>query len=339
VYGWVAAGLNPFPLILLAPLAAAAATWLGEELIVPRLARRYSLYGVDVHKPWRPRIPETGGSAILAGILASLAVLAPARPVEAAAIGLSAAWLWLLGFLDDRYRLDPVSKPLLSSGAAIPLLALGCCWRTRLPFLGWVRLSIVYPFLLVPGMAVASNMFNMVDCLNGMMASAGVAVGLSLLLAEAILAVLGGAVDPVLAAGLAGLVAVLALHLYYNWYPARVFNGDSGSLLVGGVLLAYAVYMHLEYVFLVASLPLILNGFTIVSSIRGLKERREIPRPTMVTGEGLIAARRDRGAPITLIRLLTLGRALREDEVVKAFIIVLCFSSLLAVSSALLLPH
>ena len=330
------AGLNPFPLLAaLSPLLGVAGALVGEEVLVPRLAGCYGLYGVDVHKPWRPRVPETGGVALLAGLLASLAPLLLVDPRGAAALLLAGLWLWLLGLLDDRFRLDPVSKPLLSAGAALPLLALGVAsGYTRLPFIGWVRMSIVYPFLLVAGMSISSNMFNMVDCLNGMMASAGLIVGWSMLAA----ALIAGHAPAPWIAGLAGMVAVLGVHLYYNWYPARVFNGDSGSLLVGGVLLAYAVYLHLEYVFIAASLPLVLNGFTILSSIRGFRERREIPRPTSVTGEGLIVARRDPSAPITLIRLLTLRRGLREDEVVKAFIIVMVFSSTLAVLSALFMP-
>ena len=326
--------------LLTVALTAAVAGYIGEELLVPRLARKYGLYGVDVNKPWKPRIPETGGIAILSGLLASSAVIAICFSWKVGlGLTLTSLWLWAVGFLDDRFKLNPIVKPLLTFVAAVPVLLLHLYTpRPTLPFVGTTRLTIVYPYLLALGVGVSANMFNMIDGYNGLMAGSALIVVLGMIVASLVRVYCGSPVD---VAGFAAAIAIavlLALHLAYNWYPARVLNGDSGSLLVGGYLVLVAALLRLEAIYIIATMPLILNGFSIIASVKGFKERREMPRPTIVDECGLVRAKADPKAPITLVRLLTAREPLTELEIVVSGLILVAFSTTLALLT-LLITH
>ena len=323
--------------LLAVALAATVAGYVGERFLVPWLARRYKLYGVDVNKPWKPCVPETGGIAILAGVLASSAIIAAYFSWEVGlGLTLASLWLWTVGFIDDRFKLDPVVKPLLTFVAAVPILLLHLYTpRPTLPFVGMTRLTIVYPYLLALGVGVSANMFNMIDGYNGLMAGSALIVTLGMIVAALVKACCGAPVDTAGIAAAAAIAVLLALHLAYNWYPAKVLNGDSGSLLVGGYLMIVAILLGLEAVYIIATMPLILNGFSIIVSVKGFRERREMPRPTIVDECGRVKARTDPRAPITLVRLLTAQEPLNELEIVVSGLILIAFSTALALVTLL----
>ena len=323
--------------LLAVVLAAVVAGYVGEELLAPWLARRYGLYGVDVNKPWKPVVPETGGVALLAGVLASSITIAAYFSWKIGlGLALASLWLWAVGFIDDRFKLNPIVKPLLTFVAAVPILLLHLYTpRPTLPFVGTTRLTIVYPYLLALGVGVSANMFNMIDGYNGLMAGSALIVVLGMIVAALVKAYHGAPVDPAGIAAAMAIAVLLALHLAYNWYPAKVFNGDSGSLLVGGYLMIVAVLLRLEAIYIIATMPLILNGFSIVVSVKGFRERREIPRPTTVDECGRVKARTDPNAPITLVRLLTAQEPLTELEIVTSGLTLIAFSTALALATLL----
>ena len=57
------------------------------------------------------------------------------------------------------------------------------------------------------------------------------------------------------------LLAVLLAFYYFNRYPAKVFDGDTGSLAVGAALGALAILGRIETVVVVALIPHIMNAF------------------------------------------------------------------------------
>lgn len=323
--------------LLTVVLVAVVAGYVGEEFLVPWLARRYRLYGVDVNKPWKPSVPETGGTALLAGVLASSAIIAVHFSWKVGlGLALASLWLWAVGFIDDRFKLNPIVKPLLTFAAAVPILLLHLYTpRPILPFVGVTRLTIVYPYLLALGVGVSANMFNMIDGYNGFMAGSALVVVSGMIMAALVRTYYGAPVDPAGIAAAMAIAVLLALHLAYNWYPAKVFNGDSGSLLVGGYLMIVAILLRLEAIYIIATMPLILNGFSIIVSVKGFRERREIPRPTSVDECGRVRARTDPRAPITLVRLLTAQEPLTELEIVISGLMLIAFSTTLALVTLL----
>jgi hypothetical protein len=88
----------------------------------------------------------------------------------------------------------------------------------------------------------------------------------------------------------------------------------------------------IEAVMMVALIPQIMNAFYGLSSVGRLYERREISkRPTWLLQNGMLQASEERGAPITLARLILAAGSLNERDVVKGMMFLTLISSLLAV--------
>ncbi len=326
---------------LVAALAVGFAAGVAGGLLGEWLSRRLGLLGTDAMKPWRrERVPDAGGAglALLLALVYLVLWLVEGASVYLAA-GLLALYILTVGLADDMWRMDPVTKPLLTmSGASILLLVPGVVEpRVFVPLYGWASLKLVYPMLLPLLIGVSSNAFNMIDVVNGSMPSAALAV-LASLLAATLIAHSAGVYTPSRYELIYTIILMAALSSYlalYNRYPARVFNGDSGSLTIGALVGLAAIILKQEAVYLVAMSPLILNGFQIVSTVRGFAERREIPRPTRVDENGYIHASCNPRSPPTLVQLIVLRAPLREDQVCVALTLIYLVSMAAGVAAAL----
>ncbi len=324
-------------------LLAAVVAGVAAYLVAPRVIefnRSRGLVGRDVHKPGHPEVAEAGGVAMAAGLLAAAPLLLVDPGIDsykAAGFLLASLYAFTVGLLDDVRWLDAKTKPLLTALAAVPLILLGAYNpRPVLPFIGPTRLTVVYPLALPIFMAVMCNAANMSDTHNGVLPLTGLAAS-SALAAAGLYAYYRGAAGPeafVLPLVLTGL---LAGYYPYNRYPARLFNGDSGSFLVGSALVSAAVTGGLEVVAIVAVMPYILNGFEIIFSVGGLVERREMKaRPVLFDEEtGLMRANPEPGAPITVVSLLAAREPVSEKDVVDAYKVLAAFSAAAALLTAL----
>jgi UDP-N-acetylglucosamine--dolichyl-phosphate N-acetylglucosaminephosphotransferase len=191
--------------------------------------------------------------------------------------------------------------------------------------IGGVRLTILYPLLILFAIAVPANAVNMLDVYNGSMSGTVTIVSVAI---GAILVLSGDTATAGLAFALAG--ALLAFYLF-NRYPARVFSGDTGSLAAGAAIGALAVIGRIEVVTIVAIAPFIMNSFYGLASIGRLYERREIrSRPVRIREDGFLEATSDKKAPVTLARLILAEGPLREPQVVHVMLILTAISSALA---------
>jgi UDP-GlcNAc:undecaprenyl-phosphate GlcNAc-1-phosphate transferase len=197
------------------------------------LARRAGL--VDrpdqLKKHGRPT-PYLGGLAIYVSFMASVtAVLLLAGMADARFVGLvsGATVVCALGILDDCKRLS-VSAKLLGQLAAAGILVLS-----------GLRLEIVYlPLWLNIALTVVwivgiTNAFNIVDIMDGLAASlAAISAATFFFIAVPT----GDLFTAIVSTALAGACIGFA---GYNWYPATIFMGDAGSLLLGFVLAAVSI--------------------------------------------------------------------------------------------------
>lgn len=209
--------------LLATPLAGRLAHWVGA-LDQPS--------GRRIHQRPTPRL---GGLAIMAGFLVPvLYFLPPDSGAQALVTG--AILIACLGAVDDVFGLSPAVKLVGQIAcAAIPVGAGITIDHITLPFLGVGDLGAAqYPLTVIWFVAIV-NMINFIDGMDGL--AAGVAgVGATTF---AILAASLGRADPaIMAAALAGACAAF---LVYNFHPARIFMGDSGSLFLGFVLAGVAV--------------------------------------------------------------------------------------------------
>lgn len=324
-------------LVTVLVLAAGVGFLIIDRLTPPfgRFMKRRGVVGVDVHKVEKPEVPEMCGFILALGFAISLIltlILLPQYGVSSAAV-LSVVFLNAVIGVTDYFRpLKAHVKIVAAALTSIPLIATGLgvpVWSPypQLPFIGHLRLTILYPLLFIPlFIALTSNATNMFDIFNGSMVGSTALASIFLIVAATIL----GRFE---AAFLYLLLASCLLAFYrFNRFPSRVFSGDAGSLSIGGALGAIGIVGRLEVVTLVALLPFMINGSLTLSSVGRIFERREVKdRPTLLLPDGRIGASKNSNAPITLTRLLVAPAPLREGEIVKNFFYLTFFSGVLAV--------
>lgn len=335
-------------MLYLKALAAAALSASLAYAITPLVAKAMRARGhvrPDAHKPGTPLVPYSGGVALYAAVMPSLALAAALEPdvsVQVIVLAASATLAFVLGLVDDFRVMKGDVKTFLSILCALPL-AIGYLLcpaavqlgRPRIPLVGGLRITIIY-WLLLPLVAAGSaNVVNMLDVFNGVMPASTLIASLAMLASACILGPDWGLLL------LAPLIGALAGYLPYNRWPARILNGDSGSLMVGAYIGVVAAHMRLEFIAAVALIPHIVNGALVIASVGGLKEHRQIKeRPTILLPDFRLKASESRTAPLTLTRLvLALEGPVDERRVTARLVQLSVLSGLLAVASALLTPR
>lgn len=192
-------------------------------------------------------VPRIGGLAVFAAMLSSLLVswgmwsagwgVAPAGDRFFLGVLLGATILFSIGLLDDLRGVSPAAKVLAQCAAALIAYTLG--FRIEVLGLG-PTLDVALGWLSLPltvfWVVGVTNAFNLIDGLDGL--AAGIAlVALGTTLAVAL--VLGN--DEVVIVCVV-LVGALLGFLRYNFSPARIFLGDSGSLFIGFMLAVLSVH-------------------------------------------------------------------------------------------------
>jgi len=300
-----------------------------------KLEKRLGILAIDAHKPNKPLIPKWGGIALL--IHFSILLLTIRFFINSSEILmyiypyiLAVIIAGLLGLIDDIVGINAIVKFLIFMTPSVPVIVLSSYVpHPFIPLIGSLRLTIVYPLLVALAYTVLSNAFNMSDTHNGTI----MIISLFLILVLGTTSMLKGP-QPLSGFKIMLLVALSTLIAYapFNIYPARIFNGNCGSHLIGALMASLVIMSRREFAALIALTPLILNGFSIITSVRGLRSKESIPRPVVVDEKGLITASRNKDSPITLIQLLTLNDKLSEKEIIIAYTILYLFSSIASIT-------
>ncbi|MCC6022225.1 MAG: glycosyl transferase family 4 [Desulfurococcaceae archaeon] len=152
----------------------------------------------------------------------------------------------LLGFMDDilgwKKGLPIWVRVLFIAPISIPLIVIKAGVSTvSIPLVGVVDFGILYPLVLVPvGVLGAANAFNMIAGYNGLEAS----MGLTLMLFTAIFSYVKG-IDLVFECSLI-MASALAAFLRFNWYPAKVFPGNTLTYAVGAYYASLVILGNME---------------------------------------------------------------------------------------------
>jgi len=203
----------------------------------------------DVHREPTPRL---GGIAMFFGLCAGLLVadhLTNLSEVfeksnEPRALLSGAALIWLIGVLDDKFEIDALIKlggQMIAAGVMV-MQGLTILWLP-IPSVGSVALTQWQGTLLTVALVVITiNAVNFVDGLDGLAAGmVCIAAAAFFLYAYRIWYSYG-----IEAAAPATLFSAILMgmclgFLPHNMHPARIFMGDSGSMLIGLVLAAGAI--------------------------------------------------------------------------------------------------
>ncbi|MDD5337034.1 MAG: UDP-N-acetylglucosamine--dolichyl-phosphate N-acetylglucosaminephosphotransferase, partial [Candidatus ainarchaeum sp.] len=246
-------------------LASLVFSWLVLWAIIPRL-KKMGMVGHDVNKPDRPEVAEMGGIGIMAGMALGILIsiffntfLGFQFNLDFVLAALVSVFIIaLIGFADDLLDIPQAVKAFLPLLAAVPLIALKAAGSTAMyiPFIGPVDMGMLYLFVAIPvGIAVASNLTNMLAGFNGLEAGMGV---VALIAASLAAYFLGSSDSLVVYVPLAG--ALLGF-LAFNRYPAKIFPGDVGTLLIGATLAAGAIIGNFETFAALLLLPYVVDFF------------------------------------------------------------------------------
>ena len=242
---------------MLVVLVAAAVTYLVTP-VVRRLALRTgaitAVRARDVHTVPTPRL---GGLAMLAGIAVATALasklpfLAGVFPGSASPLGLAVPWavlisatlVCLLGMADDIWDLDWMTK-LVGQVLAAGFMAWNGVQLYSLPIGGiTIASSRTWLFLTILLVVIAMNAVNFVDGLDGLAAGL-IAIGGGAFFVYTYLLTLRASSEDysnVASLVIACLVGACLGFLPHNMHPARIFMGDSGSMVIGLVIAAAAI--------------------------------------------------------------------------------------------------
>jgi UDP-GlcNAc:undecaprenyl-phosphate GlcNAc-1-phosphate transferase len=249
-------------------------------LLTPGVGRFARILGV-VDEPGETRrvhvrpVPRLGGIALLLGIFVpALAFLPVDGPYRGILLG--AAVATTVGAIDDFRGLPWGAKLAGQLGAAGIAVGFGVnVDRFTFPGFGSQELSDVVsgPATLLWIVAIM-NMVNFLDGMDGLAAGICAIAGSTF----AIISLSLGAAD---AALLAGIVAGACFgFLHHNFYPARIFMGDSGALLLGFLLATLSVEGLVKTAALATLvLPLIVLAIPIIDTSFVVAKRMKYRQP------------------------------------------------------------
>jgi UDP-N-acetylmuramyl pentapeptide phosphotransferase/UDP-N-acetylglucosamine-1-phosphate transferase len=302
------------------------------------MALKRGIYGEDKHKPDKPRVAESGGIVFLFSVLvveALLAVIGALPPRVSATVLLVTILAGIMGLVDDFLVLSPPAKILGGLVLGSPILVLGAYDpHLFIPLVGPARFTILYPVAVPLAMTVFANAANMSDTHNGVLHISSIFIYITAIFSGILLYLHGGTLLAVIL-GLPFLMLHLAA-LKYNMFPARIFNGDVGSITTGALVGTVALLGKVELAVVLAMMPWVINGYGNIASIKGFRSRHQVRvRPVKVNGWE-IERNEASGVPVTLVRLLVGDRSLTEPEIVAAYITVSALSAAAALFIAVL---
>jgi exopolysaccharide biosynthesis WecB/TagA/CpsF family protein len=256
--------------------------------IISRLAKRYRF--VDSPGPRKVHhtpVPRIGGVVF---IVSTLAVMLPMfflnndigrafreERMEFIALLAGASFIFAVGLIDDLRSVRPNLKFLCIVGASLAVCASGATLRSislgpwfELEF-GWLAwpLAIIWITTITIGM-------NFIDGLDGL------AGGIAAIVCGSILVLALWSSQTVIAVLMLALLGSVTGFLFFNFHPAKIFMGDSGSMFLGfmigaGSLVCQAktcTLVGLALPFLVMGVPILDAGFTMIR--RAVLYRRSI---------------------------------------------------------------
>jgi len=129
-------------------------------------------------------------------------------------------------------------------------------------------LWLVFPFTFF-AMAGYTNVLNLMDGLDGLAAS------LSLVILSTFFAIGWEHQDELLMILSSFFIITLLAFLIFNWYPATVFMGDTGSLMLGGVIASLAILLRKELLLPILSGVFMVETFSVMIQVSYFKYTRK----------------------------------------------------------------
>ncbi len=268
-----------------------------------------------------------GGLAVACGLLSALIAWSLCFPADVFAfssllplggfgIAVGIALILSVGLIDDLRGLGPTTKLCAQAISAMCLFADGVAIEKIFVF-GWsVDLGFLSPFATVLWFLVCMNVWNLIDGMDGLASGNGLIVAVTLMIGSALMS------NFEISFAAAALAGSLAGFLLYNFHPAKIFLGDTGSLLLGTVLGILAIKGSLKSGMTAAMLiPILAMGLPIVDTLLAIVRRWMRYLPWNTADHGHLHH-----------RLLAFGLSTRQASFfLYSFTLLLCAASLTSV--------
>ncbi len=267
------------PSYMLAFLIAAGVALLITPAVILLAAKTGAMDAPDPRKVHKRPIPRIGGIGIYAAFMASILSMMATVDLESevifelAGLLVSGTLIVLVGIIDD-YKNLPAKVKLL--GQIIAASVLVFAFDVRIDFITDPFGDYLYlEYLAVPAtifwIVGLTNTVNLIDGLDGLAAGVCMIASITIFLVALQQNIL---LVAVLTASLAGAAFGF---LYYNFNPAQIFMGDSGSMFLGFMLAGISVIgavkcaatIALIVPILALGLPIMDTTFAIVRRYRG----------------------------------------------------------------------
>ena len=274
-------------LLAVAAVGGFAVTAVTCWLLIPALHRLHFGQTIREEGPtWHNKkngTPTMGGLGFIFGILVTLGlvwvifhsrapqILGPQQLAAGMMVLFLAFGSGVIGFLDDfikvvKHRNLGLTAPqkivlqvAVTVGFLVGLHALGLLsTQVMLPVFGTVELGVFFYPIAFFGTIFMVNAVNLTDGLDGLCTSVTFVSMLGYLLAGSLL---GFVHVSVIASAAAGACAGFLL---WNFYPAKVFMGDTGSMFFGGLVTALAFVMDRPELVLFFGIVYIWDAITVV---------------------------------------------------------------------------
>ncbi len=279
--------------LALAAFIACAVTALSGKIIIPFLHRLKFGQTIREEGPaWHKKkqgTPTMGGIMFILGILIAFVISyslfvsfvgAETMVVSTRLIAgvIMAFCFGFVGFLDDYISIKKkrnlgltesqklVLQFLIAGVYLLSVYLVGGGTETYIPFLGEVDLGIFYYVISLLGIVGIVNSVNFNDGIDGLCSSVTFVVALCFLTISAtILNFQGNAIFSACVAG-----ACLGF-LFWNFNPAKVFMGDTGSLFLGGAVCAMAFAINMPILLLPVGIIYIIEILSVVLQVSYFK--------------------------------------------------------------------
>jgi UDP-GlcNAc:undecaprenyl-phosphate GlcNAc-1-phosphate transferase len=265
--------------------------------VVRRASLRFGLVDAPgARKVHTHEVPRLGGVAIAGGITVAIALqflgesylgwntalTAPGFQVVGAILGM--AVIFVTGLIDDIVGLNAGQKLVGQVAAAAVLIGFGL--RIEFignPFGGLIMLGLLgIPVTAVYVVAFA-NVVNLIDGLDGLAAGVTAIAAATML----VLALQGNQAEAVVFAAV--VIGACLGFLRYNFHPASIFMGDSGSMLLGFALAVISLLGVMKSIAAIAlAVPLIIIGVPIFDTASAIIRRVRHKRPIQEADRGHI---------------------------------------------------
>ena len=292
------------------------------RLTMPRMIRKLeaaNIVGKDIHKSWKPIVAEMGGFGILFGFIIGMFSGIYMHDILAFKLVIVLVVILIVGIIgiaDDLLALSSKEKFILLFLAGLPLI-----WAAP-PYVG-----ILYLITIPIALSIGSNLTNMLAGLNGIESGLGIISMTSLTIACIIL----GKYDVTIIS--MSMLGALIAFLYYNKYPAKIFPGDTGTLIIGAAIVCIAFIGRVKLIAFIVLMPNIIDAALKFYSAGFMNRQQQ--KPTQLNEDGKLV-RPDAGFK-SMIRLI-LRKPIAEKDAVRIIWAIGVVFGIIGILVALIMP-